>query len=78
MLDDTTTGYLRRLGLDHLGPPSAEALAEILRAHVERVAYNTVDIQLGQPTPIAPGKFAAHDLTVSGQTSWRTQPVGLS
>ena len=30
-------GYLRRLGLDDPGPPSAEALAAIHRAQVERV-----------------------------------------
>ncbi|MCU1400848.1 MAG: hypothetical protein JWN62_3957 [Acidimicrobiales bacterium] len=37
--------YLDRLGIDH-APPSAEALFDILRAHVERVPYETTWIQL--------------------------------
>src|SRR5690349_19554438 len=47
-------GYLRRLGLDHPGPPTAEALAMIHRAHVERVPYETLDLHLGRPVPIEP------------------------
>jgi arylamine N-acetyltransferase len=45
-------GYLRRLGLDDVGPPSVEALAAIHRAQVERIAYNTIDIHLGRRTVI--------------------------
>ena len=37
--------YLDRLGVDH-APPSAEALFEIHRAHVERVPYETTWIQM--------------------------------
>jgi N-hydroxyarylamine O-acetyltransferase len=59
VLDDTVTGYLRRLGMGYPGPPSPEALAEIARAHVERIAYNTVDIQLGRPAPIDPAEAAS-------------------
>jgi N-hydroxyarylamine O-acetyltransferase len=66
VLDDTVTGYLRRLGLDDPGPPSVEALAEIHRAHVERVAYNTVDIHLGRPTSIAPTE-AAQRIVMTGR-----------
>ena len=39
--------YLARLGLDP-EPPSIEALFSIHRAHVERVAYETVWIHLGE------------------------------
>ena len=66
MLDDLVAGYLRRLGLADTGPPSAEALAEIMRAHVGRIAYNTVDIQLGRPTPIAP-EDAAGRIVATGR-----------
>ncbi|MCU1365146.1 MAG: arylamine N-acetyltransferase protein [Ilumatobacteraceae bacterium] len=46
-MPDTTSIalYLDRLGLDH-APPSAGALFEIHRAHVERVPYETTWIQL--------------------------------
>jgi N-hydroxyarylamine O-acetyltransferase len=66
VLDDTVTAYLRRLGLDDPGPPSVDALAEIHRAHVERIAYNTVDIQLGRPIPIAP-RAAARRIVATGR-----------
>jgi N-hydroxyarylamine O-acetyltransferase len=47
-------GYLRRLGLDDPGPPTAHALAAIHRAQVERVAYTTLDIHLGRRTTVDP------------------------
>jgi len=53
------TGYLRRLGLDHPGPPTAEALVTIHRAQVERIAYNTIDIQLDRRTSVDPYESAA-------------------
>ena len=47
--------YLRRIGLDDdLGPPSVEGLFAIHRAHVERVPYETIDIQLRRPTTVDP------------------------
>lgn len=66
MLDDTVTAYLRRLGLDDPGPVSFDALAEIHRAQVERIAYNTVDIQLGRPAPIEP-RAAAERIAAIGR-----------
>src|SRR5690349_457597 len=39
--------YLARLGID-LEPPSVDALFRIHRAHVERVAYETLWIHLGE------------------------------
>lgn len=39
--------YLARLGLEP-EPPSAEALARVHRAHVERVSYETLWIHLGE------------------------------
>jgi arylamine N-acetyltransferase len=47
-------GYLARLGLDHPGAPSVEALRRLHRAHVERVPYENLDIQLGRPTTVDP------------------------
>jgi arylamine N-acetyltransferase len=49
-------GYLRRLGLDDPGPPTAEALAAIHRAQVERVPYTTLDIHLGRSTTVDPSE----------------------
>ena len=47
--------YLRRIGLDDdLGPPSVEGLFAIHRAHVERVPYETIEIQLRRPTTVDP------------------------
>jgi len=52
-------GYLRRLRLSDPGPPSVPALAEIHRAHVERLAYTTLDIQLGHRSGVEPEESAA-------------------
>jgi arylamine N-acetyltransferase len=52
--------YLARLGLEHPGPPSAAGLAAIHRAHVERIAYTTLDIHLGHPVGIEPEATAQH------------------
>jgi arylamine N-acetyltransferase len=46
--------YLARLGLEP-EPPSAEALARIHRAHVERVPYETLWIHLGEDWGIDTG-----------------------
>jgi arylamine N-acetyltransferase len=51
--------YLRRLGLEHPGPPSVAGLFAIHRAQVERVAYSTVDIYRGRPPSIDPYESAA-------------------
>jgi N-hydroxyarylamine O-acetyltransferase len=45
-------GYLRRLGVPDPGAPSAAALKTLLAAHVERVAYEVLDIHLGRVVPI--------------------------
>ncbi len=46
-LDDLHIAYMQRLGLA-AEPPSAEALFALHRAHVERVAYETVWLHLGE------------------------------
>jgi arylamine N-acetyltransferase len=53
-----TAAYLRRLGVDDAGPPSAAALAALHRAHVVRVPYETIEIQLGRPTTVDPHEAA--------------------
>ena len=50
--------YLRRIGLDDPGPPSAAGLAALQRAHVERVPYETIEIQMGRPTTVDPHEAA--------------------
>ncbi|MFG2874987.1 arylamine N-acetyltransferase [Streptomyces sp. NPDC048337] len=53
-----TTGifadYLRRLGITGPHTPSAEGLFALQRAHLERVPYENIDIQLGRPPGIDP------------------------
>lgn len=51
-----TAGYLRRLGLSHLlgAPATAEGLRALHVAHVERVAYEALEIWLGRPTTVDP------------------------
>ncbi|MFJ8011582.1 arylamine N-acetyltransferase [Streptomyces sp. NPDC096339] len=54
----TTTGifdgYLRRLGITEPHVPSVEGLFALQRAHLERVPYENIDIQLGRPPAIDP------------------------
>ncbi|MER5868251.1 arylamine N-acetyltransferase [Streptomyces sp. NPDC002044] len=51
-------GYLRRLGVTDPGVPCAEGLFALQRAHLERVAYDNLDIQLGRPPGIDPERSA--------------------
>ncbi|MCY0927101.1 arylamine N-acetyltransferase [Streptomyces sp. H27-H1] len=46
--------YLRRLGIEEPGAPSAEGLFALQRAHLERIPYENVDIQLGRAAGIDP------------------------
>jgi arylamine N-acetyltransferase len=68
--DTDVPGYLRRLRLEDVGPPSASALAAIRRAHVERIAYNTLDIHLGRRTMIDP-YASAHRIASTGRGGYR-------
>jgi N-hydroxyarylamine O-acetyltransferase len=54
--------YLARLGVEHPGPPSAEGLRALHAAHVERIAYEALEIQLGRPTTVDPRESAARIL----------------
>ncbi|WP_327284680.1 MULTISPECIES: arylamine N-acetyltransferase [unclassified Streptomyces] len=47
-------GYLRRLGFPRPPRPTAEALFALQRAHLERIPYENLDIQLGRPPGIDP------------------------
>jgi N-hydroxyarylamine O-acetyltransferase len=53
-----TAGYLRRLKIADPGPPSAEALRRLHRAHVERIPYEAIESQLGRATTIDPDDSA--------------------
>jgi N-hydroxyarylamine O-acetyltransferase len=57
-----TTAYLRRLRLPHPGAPTAEALRTLHEAHVERIAYEALEIQLGRPTTVDPHESAGRIL----------------
>lgn len=64
MLD--VAGYLRRLGLPGRPEPSVESLFAIHQAHVERIAYNTIDIHLGRRTSVDP-REAANRIVTTGR-----------
>ncbi|MFI9589152.1 arylamine N-acetyltransferase [Nonomuraea sp. NPDC052265] len=55
-----TAGYLSRLGLSRLidAPASAEGLRALHVAHVERVAYEALEIWLKRPTSLDPVESA--------------------
>jgi len=59
MSDFDVEGYLRRLGLEHPGPPSVEGLTALMRAQVERVAYTSLQVHLGRRTTPDPYESAA-------------------
>ncbi len=46
--------YLRRLGIADPGEPSVAALFALHRAHVERIPYEVIDIQLRRWTSVQP------------------------
>ena len=48
----TVADYLARLGLDAIGRPSADALAELQASHLERVVFENLEIQRGRPTTV--------------------------
>jgi N-hydroxyarylamine O-acetyltransferase len=52
-LDFDVNRYLARLGVPHAGPPSVEGLRALHRAHVARVPYENLEIQLGRPTSVS-------------------------
>jgi len=52
-------GYLAYLGVPNPGPPSVESLCALHRAHVDRIAYNTLEIHLGRRTTVDPAATAA-------------------
>ncbi|WP_411103355.1 arylamine N-acetyltransferase family protein [Streptomyces sp. cmx-4-9] len=54
MTTGTYAGYLRRLGFAEPPRPTAEVLFALQRAHVERIPYENVDIQLGRAPGIDP------------------------
>ncbi|HEY8526500.1 MAG TPA: arylamine N-acetyltransferase [Acidimicrobiales bacterium] len=60
--DPLRDAYLARLGLDP-EPPSVDALVRLFRAHVERVAYETVWIHAGERWGIDPTEAAVRIAT---------------
>jgi arylamine N-acetyltransferase len=64
--NETVARYLRRLGVDDPGAPSADALRALHRAHVERVPYEVLDIQLGRTSTVEPADNVARVLRGRG------------
>lgn len=61
-------GYLRRLGTEHPGKPTIEGLFALHRAHVERVAYTSLQVHLGQRT--TPDPFDSAARIVAGESGY--------
>jgi arylamine N-acetyltransferase len=59
-------GYLPVLGVTRPAAPTAEELWALNRAQVERVAYETLDHQLGRPTGIGAAESVARILRGRG------------
>lgn len=58
--------YLERLDVQTQGEPSVDSLRMLHRAHVERVPYENLEIQLGRSTTIDPVEAAARILRGRG------------
>lgn len=61
--------YLTTLGIDPsepLGEPTLDLLRRLHRAHVERIAFENIDIQLGRPQGIGPEESIARILAGRG------------
>jgi N-hydroxyarylamine O-acetyltransferase len=54
----TVDAYLARLGVGEARPPSADALAELQAGHLERVAFENLEIQRGRSTTVDYGESA--------------------
>lgn len=63
---ESVDGYLDRLGVARPDGPSMEALRALFRAHVERVPYETLDIQIARPTSVDPEETVARVLRGRG------------
>ena len=59
-------GYLRRLGTGDPGPPSVAGLHALHAAHLERVPYECVQVQLGRPTTLDPAESVARIVAGAG------------
>lgn len=51
---EQVAAYLERLGVERPARPTLSALRTLHRAHVERVPYETLDVQLARPTTVDP------------------------
>ncbi|GAA4889373.1 arylamine N-acetyltransferase [Streptomyces coeruleoprunus] len=54
MIPEGFAGYLARLGMTPSGTPSVEELFALQSAHLERVPYENIGIQVGRPPGIEP------------------------
>ncbi|HEX6472712.1 MAG TPA: arylamine N-acetyltransferase [Streptosporangiaceae bacterium] len=63
---ETALRYLERLGMEHPGAPSVDALFALHRAHVARIPYEALDIQLRRPTSVDPQEAVARVLRGRG------------
>jgi N-hydroxyarylamine O-acetyltransferase len=83
--DGLVEAYLARLGLDPASRPTgADGLAEVHAAHVERVAYETLDLFRGRPPSIdlvssarrVAGGRGGYCFTLNGALAWLLGALG--
>jgi arylamine N-acetyltransferase len=57
-VEHLVAAYLDHIGVEEPGSPSPESLRRLHRAHVERVPFDNLDIQLGRRTTVDPVESA--------------------
>lgn len=68
--------YLDRIGYTGPVTPTLEVLGDLLRAHVFKVPFENLDVQLGRPTTTDPA--AAFDkIVIQGRGGWCYEQNGL-
>ncbi|MFS0838976.1 arylamine N-acetyltransferase family protein [Paenibacillus sp. 1P03SA] len=60
--------YLKRIGISDIGAPTLPYLAELHKAHVKHLSWQTLDIFGGKPAPI--GFKESVDLILSGRSGY--------
>jgi arylamine N-acetyltransferase len=72
----TVDDYLARIGVERPARPTLEALRTLHRAHLRRIPYENLDVQLGRPVTIAP-EAAVEKIVGRGRGGWCYEMNGV-